>query len=112
MTTTINKLPAELEARLPAIRDEWLAIGLSTEPADRVAAEAAADMAYRIAGLEPPKLKIWLRSPLEGALGAAMLEDFKIKAQTRDQVRDQVEKQVMSQITMQVQKPKVITFKK
>ena len=88
--TKLTKLPADVEAALPAIRDEWLAIALSTEPADRAAAEAGVAAAYRAAGKEPPKLTIWLRSPLEGAIGSAMLKALP----NRDQVWDQVWAQV------------------
>ena len=36
----LSSLTPDQEARLPAIRDKWIAIGLSTAPADRVRAEA------------------------------------------------------------------------
>ena len=35
----IEKLSAEQEVVLAQVRDEWTAVGLSTEPADRPAAE-------------------------------------------------------------------------
>ena len=37
----LNQLTPEQEATLPAIRDKWLAIGLSTAPAERARAEAS-----------------------------------------------------------------------
>jgi hypothetical protein len=41
-------------ALFAAVRDEWISYGLSTEPADRAAAEAGVMAVYRAAGLEPP----------------------------------------------------------
>ena len=103
----IEKLPAELERRLPEIRDDWLRVGLSTQPADRPEAEAAIDEVYAAGGLKPPRLKIWLRSPLEGAWGAVILKNGRgigaqVRAQVRDQVRDQVWAQVGAQVRDQV----------
>ena len=98
----INKLPAELKHRLPKIRDEWLRIGLSTKPADRPEAEAAIDEVYAAANREPPKLKIWLRSPLEGAWGAAILKGWRVGDQVGDQVLAQVRDQVRAQVGDQV----------
>ena len=90
----LNRLTAEQEAILLAIRDKWLSIGLSTEPADRKRAEAGVALAYQAAGMKPPSLVIWLRSPLEGAYGATLLKEDQVKdqvwAQVKDQVRDQV----------------------
>lgn len=110
MPVKINQSLADFESRIPAIRDEWINIGLSTEVADRPAAESAADVAYQLAGLEPPRLKIWLRSPLEGAIGATMLVNLRVGDQGRvqagqevwaqvwDQIRDQVGDQIQDQI--------------
>ena len=99
----IEKLTPEQEARIPEFREEWLRIGLSTEPADFDAAEDAIKDAYKIARLEPPKLFIRLRSPLEGAIGAAILKGTKFdEAQVRAQVRDQVRAQVWDQVWDQV----------
>ena len=67
---TIEKLTPDQEAALPAVRDEWLAIGLSTEPADRAEAEAGVAEAYRAAGMEPPEIVVWVDSPMAGAIAA------------------------------------------
>ena len=83
----ITKLTPVQEARLPKIAAEWLAIGLSTAPADHTTAEEGVRTAYREVGLEPPSLFLWLRSPLEGSYGAALLAT-QVWAQVRDQVRD------------------------
>ena len=114
MAKLLTKLTPEQEAQIPAIRDEFLRIGLSTEPADFDAAEQAARDAYAVAGLPAPELFIRLASPMEGAIGAAILKGTRIGesvwdqvgaqvwAQVRDQVRDQVGAQVRAQVWAQV----------
>jgi hypothetical protein len=92
----IEKLPTEIESRLSEYRDEWIRTGLSCEPADRKAAEAAADHAYAVAGLEAPSLKIWLGSPLAGCIASSFF------ATKQPQVRDQVGAQVGAQVVDQV----------
>ena len=84
----IEKLSAEQEVVLAQVRDEWTAVGLSTEPADRPAAEEGVRQAYRRAGLEPPSVVIWLGSPYAGCVASAMLNPDQVGAQVRDQVRD------------------------
>ena len=88
------------QAFLPVFRDVWLRAGLACGPTDRPACEAAARLAYECAGLKPPGLTVWLRSPLEGAVGAVMLSA--VRAQVRDQVGDQVWDQVGDQVWDQV----------
>jgi hypothetical protein len=105
----LTKLPDDLVAQLPAIRDEWLRHGLSTQPADRERAEAGVEHAYRAANLTPPKVVVWLRSPLEGVIASAMFKDqvaaqvrVKVGSQVWDQVGDQVADQVWDQVADQV----------
>lgn len=69
----LTKLTPKQIAQIPVIRDEFLRHGVSTEPADFDATEQAIKDAYQIAGLAPPKLFIRLASPLEGLVGAAIL---------------------------------------
>ena len=95
----LESLTAEQKALLPTIRDEWIKTGLSTEPADRAAAQAGVQKAYEAAGLEPPRLVIWLDSPMAGAVGQAILRDILKKP---DQVGDQVGAQVGDQVWAQV----------
>ena len=45
--------------------EEWVAIGLSTEPANREAAQEASKLAYRIAGLAEPTEFVWADNPLQ-----------------------------------------------
>jgi len=106
MAKLLTKLTPEQEAQIPAIRDEFLRIGLSTEPADFDAAEQAARDAYAVAGLPAPELFIRLASPMEGAIGAVILKGTRIgesvRAQVRAQVWDQVGAQVWDQVRAQV----------
>jgi hypothetical protein len=60
----IESLTPEQIAKFPEYVAKWTAIGLSTEPADRPAAERAIALCYTLAGLEPPKTIIWCGSPL------------------------------------------------
>ncbi len=98
----IDTLTVEQEAMLAQVRDEWLAVGLSTEPANRPAAEEGVRQAYRRAGMEPPSVVIWLGSPYAGCVASAMLSQDQVWAQVRGQVRDQVRGQVWGQVWDQV----------
>jgi hypothetical protein len=69
----LDRLTSEQEAQLAAVRDEWRALGLATGPADRLRAERGMRDAYLAAGLPPPALFLWVRSPLEGVLGTMHL---------------------------------------
>ena len=94
----IDTLTVEQEAMLAQVRDEWLAVGLSTEPANRPAAEEGVRQAYRRAGMEPPSVVIWLGSPYAGCVASAMLSQGQVGAQVRDQVGAQVGAQVWAQV--------------
>ena len=98
----IDTLTVEQEAMLAQVRDEWLAVGLSTEPANRPAAEEGVRQAYRRAGMEPPSVVIWLGSPYAGCVASAMLSQDQVGDQVRDQVGDQVWGQVRAQVWAQV----------
>ena len=92
----IENLTTQQEAMLAEVRDEWQAVGLSTEPADRAAAEEGVRLAYQRAGLTPPRIVVWLDSPRAGCIGVSML------GQVRDQVGAQVWGQVWDQVWGQV----------
>ncbi len=70
MVTRIDALTAEQTARMPEWRDKWIAIGLSTERADRARFEAAIPTCYAAAQLSPPKRVVWVTSPIVMALAA------------------------------------------
>ena len=98
----IDTLTVEQEAMLAQVRDEWLAVGLSTEPANRPAAEEGVRQAYRRAGMEPPSVVIWLGSPYAGCVASAMLSQDQVGGQVGGQVWDQVRDQVWDQVGGQV----------
>jgi len=102
MATKLNKLSPEQEAQIPIVRDEFLRIGFSTEPADFEAAEQAVRDAYAVANLPPPKIIIRLASPREGAIAAAILKGTRLGDSVRDQVWAQVRAQVWAQVRDQV----------
>ena len=98
----INELIPEQEADLSATRDKWLAIGLSTAPIDREASKAAVAKMYECAGLPAPNVFIFLDSPRQGAIAAALLKDSKLGDQISAQVGAQVGAQVWAQVRAQV----------
>jgi len=77
-------LPLQIQ-EVAECRSRWAAIGVKTEPADRDAAEAGVRVAYRAAGLLPPKI-VWCQGPLEfanewrnanrSAIGASVKRDI------------------------------------
>src|SRR3990167_7129592 len=101
-TTLPTELSATTRAAFPTIRDEWLAVGLSTVPANRAEAERGVRLAYNVAGLEAPSLMIWVDSPIAGCVGAAMQVWDQVGDQVRTQVRAQVWDQVWTQVGAQV----------
>ena len=70
----IKKLTDAQIAAMEDVKREWLAIGMSTEPANREAAEDGMRLAYKEAGLDPPKIVIWLGSPIAGVMGCKLLK--------------------------------------
>ena len=70
MSARIDVLTPEQCARMPSWADEWIARGLSCEPADREAWERGARACYAHAGIEWPGVVVWVGSPLVMALAA------------------------------------------
>ena len=68
MPRRIDELTQEQRARFAEWRDKWIAVGLSTEPANRLKFEAAVEECYRATKLEPPKRIVWVPSPIVGAI--------------------------------------------
>ena len=98
----LETMSPDLAARLPAIRDKWLKIGLMTGPADRAAAWEGMKRAYELAGRKPPTLQLWFESPFAAVIACAMLGSKKVLAQVSAQVRAQVSAQVRAQVLAQV----------
>lgn len=112
----LSRLPDCVANILPRIMECWLDIGLAVGPCDRAQAVAAVNAAYAVAGLAPPRVVIWLSSPLEGWVGSYLLRHLlsrsgvavgaRVYSQTRDRASrrtlDQVSEHVSAQITTQV----------
>jgi hypothetical protein len=60
--------------QLETVATHWKNTGLSTAKTDRAAAEAAMQEAYRAAGLKPPRIVVWLKSPRAGATAVRLLK--------------------------------------
>ena len=73
-TKLITELSPAQIARMGEIRDEWLGVGLSTQPATREQAELAIKTMYRQANLPIPKL-VWCGSPLSQGMTRAIILD-------------------------------------
>ena len=119
----IKELSDDQRALLPVVRDEWLAVGLSTEPADRPAAEAAVVDAYKQADLKPPHLIVWADSPMAGAYMQAILDSLATLAsggtpseegdgKPRSPRRAAVEQQAWDQIRQHIEAGKLPEFKR
>jgi hypothetical protein len=86
----LTRLSPEQAARLADYRGRWERVRMSTAPADRQAAAAAVETAYRVAGLAPPGRIEWCDGPVELArscaeTGAAVAGD-NVKATVVDEV--------------------------
>ena len=68
----IDKLTKKQEMLLVEHRDKWLAIGRSTEPADRPKAEAAITGLYKDRKLAAPEFW-WVQSPASGSMVRAFV---------------------------------------
>ncbi|MFD5825133.1 DUF6745 domain-containing protein [Lentzea sp. NPDC060358] len=75
--------PGGLVARSPdLLRDDWSAHALSTEPADRPAAEAAVARIYAAVDRPPPEF-VWVRSPAEATTVLPAAETFRFPGDPR-----------------------------
>jgi hypothetical protein len=93
----ITKLTDEQWAQVPIARDEWLARGLATGPADRAEVERGITSLYAAAKRPPPPLTIWMDSPLGGLFAAAVLWD-QLRGQLGDQLWGQLGDQLRGQL--------------
>lgn len=66
----VEVLTDEHRSHFDEWRDKWIAIGLSTERADRATFESAVVECYQFAKLAPPKRIVWVDSPLTMAIAA------------------------------------------
>lgn len=87
----ITTLTDEQAARMPAWVDEWIKIGLSTEPADFERATAAALRAYDLCNLKRPMVVLRMGSPYSATLGGILAwAMLRVIPQVRSQVWSQV----------------------
>src|ERR1700690_386392 len=105
----IDKLTDAQKAQMKPWVEKWIAIGLSTEPADFDKATEAALKAYAVCNLNKPMVILRISSPYAATIGGAVawriLKDMKfttIRAQVEAQVWDQVGAQVRDQVRAQV----------
>lgn len=94
-------LTDEQVAEVRRVRDEWIAVGLSTQRCDRPAAEVAVRAAYRAAGLAEPGMVVWMDSPLGGVVAAAAVKEF-LQNSRGDQLRGQLRGQLGGQLWVQL----------
>jgi len=91
----IDKLTPAQEAKIPEYLERYRAIGLSTEPTDKAAAEAAVRKSYEYLSKSQeisanPEF-VWAESPHQGAVIAAQLAKGD-KNVTDEEVQDQADK--------------------
>ena len=98
----ITKLTAQQEQELPAFREEWLKIGLRTDPIDRTEAESAVCGLYEAAGLKRPKVILFFTSPALCLLARAVMRKTQMESQLVDQLGPQLESQLASQLRLQL----------
>src|SRR3972149_6351857 len=92
-TNIIQSLTPEQVARFPEFVEEWIRIGLSTEPVDRRKADAAIRQVYQCGGVAPPARIVWCGSPLSQGLTRHFVRDLAKRAselKIGDSVRDSV----------------------
>src|SRR5690606_26379587 len=102
MSKKITTLTDAQMARMPEWVDKWVAIGLSTEPANFDEAEKGVRGCYASAGLAQPTVVLRMSSPYGAVVGGAMAVLLLGGEDVRSQVWSQVERQVWSQIRSQV----------
>lgn len=87
----ISTLTPEQEAQLSVYCDKWLAIGLTTGPADLAKATLALDKIYKQAELKTPTTIFHVCDPIQGVIAAMILTkvfEFLPKAKDKTAVRE------------------------
>jgi len=73
----IEELTKEQMDKIPIYTDKWVKIGLNTDPCNFRKAVAGAKKAYKMAGLEEPKLFIGpVNNPVEASLAESLLKEY------------------------------------
>jgi hypothetical protein len=107
MAQKITKLTDDQIARFGEWADQWIKVGLSTEPANFDKAVDAALRAYKLINRDKPIVILRMSSPYAATLGGfvawAMLRELpQVESQVESQVWSQVGSQVESQVGSQV----------
>ncbi len=101
----ITQLTDAQKARFGEWAENWIRIGLSTEPADFEAATEAALKGYALCNLSRPMVVLRMGSPYAATVGGALAWALlrAVRSQVRSQVWSQVRSQVWSQVRSQVE---------
>lgn len=102
MAPKIEKLTPEQEAMIPAFRQQWLEVGLSTEPVDRQASTEAVQNLYRAAGWGEPNV-LHFDSPAQCVLAIHSLRESGLEDQFEDQIEDSFTYQLDDQFSCQLE---------
>ena len=105
----IEHMTPEQEAALPAFREGWRAVGLSTAPIHEASARSAVRSLYKAGDCEEPKAVITLASPMACLIARAICEKLLneklsnnqrevLERQLRDQLGDQLWGQLRDQL--------------
>ena len=86
----IEKITKEQKAKIPEYLDQYLKIGLSTDPCNKAKAEKAVADSYKYQKKEVPRF-VWMDSPEKGAILAAMLAKGN-RDVTMEEIKQQVSK--------------------
>ena len=97
MSSRIEKLTPEQEARLVAWRAEWFAIGSSTDPTDRPRAERAITGMYSRIGKTRPRF-IHTDSPATAALAIFVLKKWATDPEIRNTLGSSLESSLRSSL--------------
>lgn len=92
----IDKLTAEQKSQLDVYSKKWIEIGLSTTRANREFAEKWCREAYKVVGMDEPKLILWAESPIGLLLTAKVLKV--IQAEMRMKMGKPVQKLVADSV--------------
>ena len=72
----IDSLTEAQKARKPEYVDKWIAIGLSTDAANKPVAEEAIKLAYKVVDIASPKV-VWCESPFHACKEAVGINNMK-----------------------------------
>ena len=100
-TQKIMKLTTEQEVRLEEWREEWLQVGLCTDPADRPRAQSAITAMYACLD-KPAPIFLWFDSPMSCQLVMHLLSQTELRDQLGDQLGGQLWGQLRGQLRDQL----------